>query len=96
MPEDLTGDDDDDDVFTCWCGAKGRYEDLCDESGLDFDCGGTGHMHVSCEPGCSIPILAISGGYQAGWPSPVRRRWDTSLQTFGNKEGLGLRGFAGG
>ena len=35
-------------MFTCRCGAKGRYEDLCDESGLDFDCGGTGHVYCYC------------------------------------------------
>lgn len=50
----------------CWCGAKGSYEDLFDQSGLEESCAGTGllscfcggdlcvcHHHGSAEcPGC--------------------------------------------
>lgn len=41
-------DDDDDMIVTCWCGAKGTYEELFDDDGLDEDCGGTGYLHCYC------------------------------------------------
>jgi hypothetical protein len=40
--------DDDDDEITCWCGAKGTYDELFDESGLDIGCGGTGWVDCHC------------------------------------------------
>lgn len=39
---------DDEDEFTCWCGAKGAYEDLCDLTALEEGCGGTGTIHCYC------------------------------------------------
>lgn len=38
----------DDDVFECWCGARGTYEELFDDSTLEETCGGLGTLHCHC------------------------------------------------
>lgn len=39
----------DDGLITCWCGAKGTYDELFDGGlGLDDGCGGTGVLHCYC------------------------------------------------
>lgn len=35
-------------IIACWCGAKGTYEELFDESGLEEGCGGTGSINCFC------------------------------------------------
>lgn len=37
---------DDDEVITCWCGAKGTYDELFSE--VDDNCGGTGFVECYC------------------------------------------------
>ena len=38
----------DDAEFTCWCGAKGTYHELFDDSGLEEGCGGGGTLNCFC------------------------------------------------
>lgn len=38
----------DDEEITCWCGAKGTYDELFDASGLDSSCGGSGYVDCYC------------------------------------------------
>lgn len=38
----------DDQVITCWCGAKGTADELFDSDGLDSSCGGTGYVDCYC------------------------------------------------
>lgn len=38
----------DDEIFTCWCGAQGTYDELFDDSCLEDSCGGTGTLHCEC------------------------------------------------
>lgn len=33
---------------TCWCGAKGTYEELFDDEYLDKRCGGSGILYCQC------------------------------------------------
>ena len=41
--------DTDDEIITCWCGAKGTYDQLFDDSGLPANgCGGSGVMYCEC------------------------------------------------
>lgn len=71
--------DTDDGLFTCWCGAKGTFDQLFDdEPFLSGGCGGTGVLHCECGgsicvchhhgevqcPGCSDCDL-----YDEGWES---------------------------
>lgn len=37
-----------DDIITCWCGAKGTYEELFDDGCLDDCCGGSGYVECYC------------------------------------------------
>lgn len=39
---------DEDEIFTCWCGASGRYEELFDTDCLDETCGGLRELHCYC------------------------------------------------
>ncbi len=43
-PDDLAIEDDT--VFTCWCGAKGTYDEMFAET--DENCGGTGTLNCYC------------------------------------------------
>ena len=36
----------DDEIITCWCGAKGTYDELFDDP--DEGCGGTGYVYCYC------------------------------------------------
>jgi hypothetical protein len=38
----------DDEIVTCWCGAKGPYSELFDDSCLDSGCAGTGELNCYC------------------------------------------------
>ena len=42
-PKDL-----DDEIIQCWCGAKGTYAELFDDSGKENGCGGTGIVRCEC------------------------------------------------
>ena len=44
----MTDEPDDDEIITCWCGAKGTYDELFDDDGLDDGCGGTGYVECQC------------------------------------------------
>ena len=36
-------------IFTCWCGAEGTYEQLFDDAGIPpGPCGGIGIKHCEC------------------------------------------------
>lgn len=35
-------------VYECWCGAKGKYSELCDLRGLEKGCGGSGSLACYC------------------------------------------------
>lgn len=35
-------------IITCWCGARGTYEEFFDVSGLEEGCGGTGSVNCFC------------------------------------------------
>lgn len=48
MADDETNDLVDDEIITCWCGTKGTYDKLFDDSGLPPTCGGSGHLHCEC------------------------------------------------
>ena len=48
-----------DDLIECWCGAKGTYEELFDDSGLSCGCGGTGS--IACECGGDICVCHHHG-----------------------------------
>ena len=36
------------DTYQCHCGARGTYDELCDEDGLARRCGGTGELDCLC------------------------------------------------
>jgi len=38
----------DDEIIQCWCGAKGTYDELFDDEGLDVRCGGMGVLYCEC------------------------------------------------
>lgn len=57
--DDLTDPLDPDAEITCWCGAKGTYDELFDDSGLENCCGGTGF--VNCECGGDICVCHHHG-----------------------------------
>jgi hypothetical protein len=38
----------DDTIITCWCGVKGTYDQLFDDSFLESFCGGTGEVSCYC------------------------------------------------
>lgn len=40
--------DEDDEIITCWCGAKGTADDLFDDAVYEESCGGTRHLHCYC------------------------------------------------
>jgi len=48
MSDEIDEVPDDDEIITCWCGAKGTYEELYDDDGLEQECGGTGYVHCEC------------------------------------------------
>ena len=48
MTDDKPEQTDDDDLITCWCGARATYEELFDNSCLDKSCGGSGELHCEC------------------------------------------------
>ena len=35
-------------LITCWCGCRGTYDQLFDETGLDDRCGGSGTLYCYC------------------------------------------------
>jgi hypothetical protein len=35
-------------IFTCWCGAQGTFEELFDDAVYDECCGGLGVLHCEC------------------------------------------------
>jgi len=39
--------DADDEIYTCWCGAKGTYDELFSDD-LEDGCGGTGVLNCYC------------------------------------------------
>ena len=41
-------DEPDGDLITCWCGAKGTYEELFDPTVFGESCGGTGTLECLC------------------------------------------------
>ena len=41
-------DDPDGELFTCWCGAIGTYEEMFDDDCLEEGCGGTRTLHCEC------------------------------------------------
>lgn len=41
-------DGDPDAILTCWCGARGTYEELFDDACLDEGCGGMGVLYCYC------------------------------------------------
>lgn len=38
----------DDEIITCWCGVKGKYDELFDDECYDRGCGGTGTLYCEC------------------------------------------------
>lgn len=40
--------DTDDKIITCWCGAKGTYAELFDDSDAEGGCGGSGIIDCMC------------------------------------------------
>jgi hypothetical protein len=35
-------------LYTCWCGAEGTYDELFSDEGLEDGCGGLGVIHCYC------------------------------------------------
>jgi hypothetical protein len=50
------------DPFTCWCGAVGDYDDLCDPDGLEEACGGSGYLNCYC--GGDLCVCHHHGGIE--------------------------------
>lgn len=48
MTEDVHDDGGDEEIITCWCGERGTYDELFDESGLADGCGGSGTIDCHC------------------------------------------------
>jgi hypothetical protein len=38
----------DDQIITCWCGARGTADELFDDAVYAEGCGGTGHLYCHC------------------------------------------------
>lgn len=38
----------DKEIIRCWCGAKGTYDELFNDDGLEYSCGGTGYIDCYC------------------------------------------------
>lgn len=38
----------DDEIITCWCGAKGTYDELFDSAVFEQSCGGSGYLECEC------------------------------------------------
>jgi len=36
------------DIYTCWCGVSGTYDELFDDAGLPDTCGGLGVRYCEC------------------------------------------------
>jgi hypothetical protein len=44
----VSDEPEDDDILTCWCGARGTADELFDDALFDEDCGGSGYLHCFC------------------------------------------------
>ena len=61
-PEPGPEPDDFDPVITCWCGARGTYDELFDDSDADGGCGGSGVVHCYC--GGDLCVCHHHGEYE--------------------------------
>lgn len=63
-------EEEDGQIITCWCGAKGTYDELFDDSDAEGGCGGLGV--IQCQCGGDICVCHHHGEYECpgcddGW-----------------------------